>query len=372
MNLKEPDIRYVVFLLCMCLTSLSLTAQKFNDSILVNERKIDRPLTLHKGQLQFTPGYEISVISKEYDAESEIVNLSDQGTASVQHKYYLELNYGILDFLQASIALNYARRFERHETQQIFIYLNDIPDIEITTFDDYKGFEDICMGAVIRLPLKTRIFEFSLSPGFLMPLFSNNPGPPENSISLPSVEQPYTKITYRNNHKAGNGSKSIKIGASSIIRPLRDFSISARLNYAWPVSESETVRWIHQLDGSTFVYDDIPYKYLSGNMLDYEVNLSYQAISWFNVTLSWYSRRTWSGWSELTGFRIENPHSGLSLVSAGCEVKATGRLWLTEFIHIPVYGKSTLAPYAIYLGISYNLFPFTRNLRQLRNDNGRK
>lgn len=366
MKLKKPYMRYPIFLFSLLQMALSINAQTFKDSVLVNERKIDRPLTLHKGQLQFNPAYEISIISKEYDANSNNINLADEGIASVLHKYYFELNYGILDFLQASITLNYAKRGERHENHIITL---SNTYLDVTYFDDYKGFEDFYLGTVIKLPLKTKKIEIALSPGVYLPLFSNNPQAPENSIVLPTDYQNFTKIIYHNNHKIGNGSKAIKIGASAIVRPVNDFSISAELNYSWPISESKSISWIHQLNGSTFVYDDIPYKYLIGNTLDYEVNLAYQAISWFNVSLSYYYKRTYSGWSEITGFRIGNPESKLSLLSIGYEIKATSKLWINEFTDISVSGKNQLAPFSIYLGISYNLFPFDKKLKQGQIDN---
>jgi hypothetical protein len=362
-------MRYSILLFCLFLTDLTLNAQTFNDSILVNERKIDRPLTLHKGQLQFNPAYEISVISKEYDNNSNKIILADKGTASVLHKYYFELNYGILDFLQASITLNYAKRGESHENQLIYVQLNNEPDFDITYFDDYKGFEDFYLGTVIKLPLKTKKIEIALSPGIYIPLFSNNPKAPENSISFPSDSQPFTKIIYHNNYKIGNGSKAIKIGTCAIVRPCNNFSISAKFNYSWPISESETISWIDELNGSTFVYKDIPYKYLISNALDYEVDLAYQAISWFNVSSSYYYKKTSSGWSEISGFRIENPESKLSLLSIGYEIKATSKLWISQFIDIPVSGKNQLAPFSIYLGISYNLFPFNKKLKPGEIDN---
>ena len=360
MKLKKPYMRYTIFLFCLLLTALTINAQTFKDSILVNERKIDRPLTLHKGQLQFNPAYEISIISKEYDNNSNTIILADEGTASVLHKYYFELNYGILDFLQASIKLNYAKRGERHENH--IITLSDTY-LDVTYFDDYKGFEDFYLGTVIKLPLKTKKIEIAVSPGIYIPLFSNNPEAPENTISFPSSGQPFTKIIYHNNHKTGNGSKALKIGASTIVRPGNDFSISAELNYSWPISESESISWIHELNGSTFVYYAVPYKYLIGNTLDYKIDLAYQAISWFNVSLSWYYKKTSSGWSEITGFRVGNPESRLSLMSIGYEIKATGKLWINEFTDIPVSGKNQLAPFSIYLGISYNLFPAKKKLK---------
>jgi len=362
-------MRYSIFLFYLFLTGLNLNAQTLNDSILVNERKIDRPLTLHKGQLQFNPAYEISIISKKYDNNSNKIILANEGTASVLHKYYFELSYGILDFLQASVTLNYSKRGERHEDQRIWLTFAEQPDFYIIYFDDHKGFEDFYLGTVIKLPLKTKKIEIALSPGFYIPLFSNNPKAPNNSISLSSDGQPTTKIIYHDNHKTGNGSQALKIGASTIVRPGNDFSISAKMNYSWPISESESITWIHELNGATFIYDNIPYKYIIGNKLDYEVNLAYQAISWFNVSLSYYYTKTSSGWSEITGFRIRNPESKLSLLSIGYEIKATSKVWVNQFIDIPLSGKNQLAPFSIYLGISYNLFPFNKKLKPVQIEN---
>ena len=148
------------------------------------------------------------------------------------------------------------------------------------------------------------------------------------------------------------------------MRPGNSLSISARLNYSWPVAVSQTVQWIHQLSGSSFIYDDIAYKYIIGNTLDYEVNLAYQAISWFNLFLSWYSESTTSGWSEITGFRIGNPGYKLSLMTIGYEIKATGRVWINQSASIALTGKNQLAPFSIYLGLSYSLFPFEKKFKQ--------
>ncbi|MBW6501089.1 MAG: hypothetical protein K0B05_06805 [Bacteroidales bacterium] len=357
-------MKYIIALFCLLYASLTLKGQASGDSILINERKIDRPLTLHKGQLQFNSAYEISVILKEFDNSSKGLLLSDKGTASVRHKYLIDLNYGILDFLQASVALNYSLRGERSESHRIWVTYAEQPDFYITSFDEYKGFDDLYIGTVIKLPLKTSVIEIALSPGFYLPLFSARPEAPEHSIQLPSVGQPVTLITYHNNHTSGKGSKALKIGAGTILRPGKGLSISAGVNYTWPVAVSETVNWIHQLSGSSFIYNAIDYKYLIGNTLDYEVSLAYQAISWFNLSLSWYSESTSSGWTEVTGFRIGNPESKVSIMTINYEIKATGRVWINQSASVALTGKNQLAPFSICLGLSYNLFPFEKRIKQ--------
>ena len=310
-----------ILLISIVLISYLTSAQLNKDSILMNERTIDRPLTLHKGQVQINSAYDISILSKKFDADGNKLDLETQGTASVLHKYLFEFNYGILDFLQASIAINYNKRGERKENTIIYSYETE-PYLDISYFDEYKGFEDIYVGMIIKLPLKSDKFEFAIAPGIYLPLFSIEPKEPEHTITYPSVDQPFTKINYHNHHKFGNGAMAVKLGALTKIKASNDISISAQFNYTAPLSESESVFWIYQLDGSSFVYEKIPYKYLISNKLDYEINLGYQAISWFNVSLAYKARQHTAGWSEETSLRIGNLETKLSLISIGYEIKA--------------------------------------------------
>ena len=353
-------MKKLILLVGVLLTPFATSAQTVNDSILANERKIDRPITLHKGQFQINPAYEISILSKEYDKDGNKLDLAEQGKASVLHRYSFEFNYGILDFLQASISINYNKKGERKEN--VILYSTDTePYYDISYFDDYKGLEDIYLGTIFKIPLKSNKLEFAISPGIYLPIFSNEPKAPEHRIALASTDQPFIKLNYHYHHKFGNGAAAIKFGVLTKIRTSDNFNIFAQLNYSAPISESESVYWVHQLNESKFEYKKIPYKYLISNSLDYGIDLEYQAISWFNVSLSFTKKKYSSGWTEITGLRIENPETKLSLLSFGYEIKATPKLWVTQFINIPVGGKNQLAALSIFTGISYNLFPFNND-----------
>lgn len=356
-------MRFLILLTLILLAGFSLHAQTLRDSILVNERKIDRPLTLHKGQLQFITGYEISVISREYDNMSSSVSLADKGIASILHKYSFELNYGLIDFIQTSVALNFARRGQRHETLYLWTTNPEAPAYEVTYFEEYTGFEDIYLGGVFKVPFETKRVEITLSPGIYLPLFSNKPDTPEHSVELPDEENYTTKILYHDHQRMGNGSLTVRAGTSFLLRLPWNINISSRVNYSGPVSESKSIRWVHQLHGSTFIYDDIPYKYLIGRTLDYKLEMTFPVISWFSATLSWSGRNTHDGWSEITGYRIKYPDVRLSVLSAGYEIIASGRLWISEYVNIPISGKNQLAPFSIYLGVCYNLFPFEKRIK---------
>jgi hypothetical protein len=260
-----------------------------------------------------------------------------------------------LDFLQASVAVDYAKKGERGEDE--FIVPNLTEKIFVNYLDEYKGFSDFYLGVLFKLPFKSKRFEIALSPGIYVPWLSNEPKEPEHSII---VEYPYTFISYHNNYKMAKGSSALKLGASTILRLNKNFNINAQLNYSGPISESQSIRWIHQLNGTTFEYEDIDYEYLISNSLDYKIDLHYQAISWFNISVSYGGIRNSDGWSEITGARIGNPEKKISFFTIAYEIIVTGKLWMYQTIDIPVTGKNQSAPFCINTGISYNLFPFNK------------
>lgn len=350
-------MKKLIILAFIFLSGQLVIAQIFPDTILTNERKIDRPITLHKGQFQFNPAYEISILSKSYDNDGNKEDLAELGSASVLHRYLFEVNYGILDFIQASIALNYSKRGERSENVMIYSTVEE-PYYDISYFNDYKGFEDFYLGLKSKLPIKSKKFEFGTYLGISLPLSKNKYPEPNHSITLPTSELPFTKLNYHYKHKMGSKTSVFNFGLQTILRTGDKFGFRAELDYNAPLSESKDVLWTHEINGTDFEYHKTFYNYLVSNKLFYQLGIEYQAISWFNIELSFSKVKTTKGWSEITGLRIENRETKLSVLSIAYEIKVTSQLWLSQSLNFPTGGKNTLGPFMINTGISYNLFPF--------------
>lgn len=350
--MKKLTISVIIFL-----AGQMVFAQIYPDSILVNERKIDRPITLHKGQFQFNPAYEISILSKSYDKDGNKQNLAELGSASVLHRYLFEINYGILDFIQASFDINYSKRGERTENFMLYSTVEE-PFYDISYFNDYKGFEEFYLGLKSKLPIKSEKFEFGSYLGISLPLSKNKHPEPNHSITLPTPELPYTKLNYHYNHKMGYKTAVFNFGLQTIFRTGKNIGFRAELDYQAPLSESEDVLWTHRINGTDFDYQKKYYNYLISNKLYYQFSIEYQAISWFNTALSFSKSKSTKGWSEITGLRIENNETKLSVLTIDYEIKVTGQLWLSQSLNFPVGGQNTLGPFMINTGISYNFFPF--------------
>ena len=108
----------ILLIRVLLLTVFSIHAQVNSNNqdpigILLNERVIDRPVSLHKGQLQTNAFYMFDFFTKSYDNNSVKSNLRDQGIASAMHSYLFNINYGILEHIQLTIAMSYTSTTQR-------------------------------------------------------------------------------------------------------------------------------------------------------------------------------------------------------------------------------------------------------------------
>ena len=85
--MKKPvNIVIVIALLLFPLTGLC----QGDSYSLLTERYIDRPLSMHRGQLQWNSGYEFSSLNKLYDINGASLDLDEEGLASAQHLFPLQ------------------------------------------------------------------------------------------------------------------------------------------------------------------------------------------------------------------------------------------------------------------------------------------
>ena len=123
--------------------------QNRGDSLLRNERSIDRPVIVHHGQLRISAGYNFATLRSRFDEDGDKIKLADQGTVSVQHSTFLDLKYGYGEFLQLNIAANFKSRNER--TQPVRVS-NPVNSVEISEIRQFTGMEDLFVGAEVLLP----------------------------------------------------------------------------------------------------------------------------------------------------------------------------------------------------------------------------
>ncbi len=228
-----------------------------------------RPLTLYKGQFQANAGYKFAIRSRSFDKDGNLIVLKDVGTASVYHYYFLEMKYGVTNFLELSAQTNYMKRGVRSVTESYYASVSDA--ILVNTVTETKGFGDILILASLRLPITYKWFDVSISGGTYIPSAKYQPAEPTHKVSNITAASAFT-VDYHFNNKNGYGIPVWQLSGASKFT-VSKFSLEADFTYRKPVNEGQNIRWDQELTvAKTFTYSNNTYKYLLNS--SYDVNAS--------------------------------------------------------------------------------------------------
>ncbi len=321
--------------------------------ILLNERVVDRPVSLHKGQLQTNAFYTFDFFTKSYDHNSSRSDLRDQGIASAMHGYLFNISYGILEHIQLTVGMNYISTSQRSNVKYLFISENAIHESEIT---EIKGFEDLFIGSLLRLPLNLTFFDIGISLGITLPTAKYRSEHPEHQIESVAGFTNSFIFNYHNINPPGKGVPAFLIGIQGKFRTSK-MAVNLRSDYWMSNKETTNIYWQYRIENNEFQYQSNEYNYMVDDMFSLAIHIDYQAFAWFDIFGGFSSENTFGGWSEQYGPRISNYEISLNSLFIGFEIQATPHIRLYQKVGQSISGKSTLAPFSFQTGINYNLFP---------------
>lgn len=314
-----------------------------------------RPLTLYKGQFQANAGYKFAIRSRSFDKDGNLIVLKDVGTASVYHYYFLEMKYGVTNFLELSAQTNYMKRGVRSVTESYYASVSDA--ILVNTVTETKGFGDILILASLRLPITYKWFDVSIRGGTYIPSAKYQPAEPTHKVSNITAASAFT-VDYHFNNKNGYGIPVWQLSGASKFT-VSKFSLEADFTYRKPFNEGQNIRWDQELTvAKTFTYSNNTYKYLLNSSYDVNASLHFQATGWLNIELnSWYFY-SGGGWTEYWGDKYKNRKENLFTLEPVLEIQISPAIKIYEVASFPLWGKNMDAPFSLFMTLSYNLFPF--------------
>ncbi len=340
---------------CMAAISLALLPWTVSGQVpsafeVLTERYVDRPVAMHRGQLQFNSGYDFSVINRKYDPEGESIDLTTDGSASSRHRFPFDIRYGILEFLQVSASTNYASMGIRSQNR---VTVTGVGNISIKELQVYRGMDDLYLGLDLSNPLRMDFLDIALRAGIFLPLFDHNPDQPSHRVEITEPYPDAMEIEYRYNNKTGLGVPVVSFGGTLKIRSSR-FSLSARLGYSSGTKTGESISWESRLSEGEISYRQAPYEYSVGNTLDYGGILAWQAIDWFAVLLSFEGSRNTGAWSTETGLKVLDGTKAIHSAGIGYDIQVAPSLRLSQRLLLPYTGQNILASRVFQTGISLN------------------
>lgn len=354
-------MRHLLLILFFVSGPLYLSAQQVSgDSILASERAIDRPITMHKGQLRSTGGYGLNFISRRYDIRGESVDLAEDGIAnSIRHRFAVDLRYGVNDYIQINTAIGYSTETVRQKTDYI-VPSGPEPMVSHDVTRRYTGLEDLYVGVDLRAPLKTRKVDVAVALGLTLPLSPFEQEKPKHSFqSAEGQADAIHQFIYRYEYPRGTGITVARLGSFIKYRTAR-WAFSGRVDYAHGLKEGSGVEWRHQLnDDGTFDYRRDTFTYRLADSFSYYGELEYQAGRWLDVFLNASGHTAYRGWtSSQEDLKVATPYETSWVVSPGAEIMVTPRWWVRGRIDFSVAGKSFEAPLSTHVSAMYNVFPF--------------
>ena len=338
------------------LSNIALAQTIPGDSLLANERAIDRPLTLHAGQLRLTGAYGLAILSRRYDLYGDAMSLNDEGLSSTRHRLLFDIKYGVNDFIQVNIANAYSKNVVRERTQ--YIAMDPDPVVSHDVVKNHSGTEDLYVGVDMRAPLKTRKVDIAVTLGATLPTASYEPTVPEHSFESTRRDgDQIHKFTYRYHYPQGKGVTVASAGTMIKYR-LAKFAFAARVDYAHGLTDGKSYEWRHQLtDDGTFEYRKDPFTYRLPDTFLYFAEIEYQPIPRLVVFAGGYGHTAFRGWtSSEEDLKVAVPYQNSWMISAGAEIIINRRLWVRERITLPVAARSYDAPVSFETTVMYNLF----------------
>jgi len=349
-----------LFLICFSQVKSQTDSNPTDKYTLLTMPYNKRPLTLYKGQFQAYAGYKFALRSRSFDNNGDAIDLKKDGNSSVLHYYFVELKYGVLDFLELGIETSYMRQGIRAESTTYMSYVDVLSqsEITVTNLNEYKGMGDLFLNASLRLPFDLKTFDFKLSGGMFLPVAKYKPEIPTSTITDELDANNYT-INYHFNNRNGFGVPVYLVSAAAKFT-FSKFTAEADFTFRDPLKEGTNIRWNQTMINHSFSYSSSSYRYLPDRAMMINASLHYQAAGWFNIYMNGRYFRTSKGWTEYWGLQFSNPEIQLLTLEPGYELQISPSLRLYQVAGFALAGKNSDAPFFMVTTLSYNIFPFKK------------
>jgi len=325
-----------------------ISAQDKSPLSLLTQAYSERPLTLHKGQFSVFTGYELSILNKKYTNTGEIILLKEDGSAAVKNMIPFRIEYGVLEFLQLSAGLNYAKSGLRSRNRTIYGFDSYL---DINELIEIKGIDQLSLVLSLRSPKEFSHLDFSVSGGLNIPLSDNKPGKPDHTYFESGG---FAMLNYHYFEKYSPGVSSSQFGGA-LKYMHKTFSVFASYLFQSSLKDGTNIHWDGVINSGVFEYSSREYKYNTGQCSNWESIISYQAIKWFNFQLFLNGYNAKNGWSNLTGLKIGYPDMSVLYGGLGYEIQVTSNIRLSQQFRMPLQGESYSASVIFLTGINYSI-----------------
>ncbi|MBN2215248.1 MAG: hypothetical protein JW723_13505 [Bacteroidales bacterium] len=344
----------LIVLAVFTLSDFTFAQDNITKFSLLTERAVDRPLTMHKGQLQANIQYGFSRNTLKYNDFGSSLNLQEEGIAFSDHVFEARFSYGLFEMIEINAEAVYQSSIERKAE---YMVLSEEGIRYYSEFTEAKGFKDIYLGAKVRPLPDYDFFDLCLENGITFPTASFNPDLPEHEFELNETEENISYIKYHYNENHGTGVAVYYIGVTLKIR-LQRMAFLGSFKHQRPLKEGIKTEWRSSLTDSRFDYAGLNYKFKPNNTSYAAITCHYQLFPWFDLYGDIQYQKSSGGWSYQLLQQRKDPVEKVISGCLGYEIQASPLIRIFQHINFSMTGQNTNGYYLVITGASFNLFPF--------------
>ncbi|HOT15359.1 MAG TPA: hypothetical protein PK252_11420 [Bacteroidales bacterium] len=321
------------------------------------ERYIDRPLTLHSSNMEFSFGYQFGVLSSIYDNKSNSVSIADAGIASSSQAANIQFTYGVTENWQVQAFVNYSyintsTAMVAQSTGNTVMQTEGIEKIS-GMFDPELRMAYLLIGSDKKLSL-------SVGGGLTLPVSAHKPDKPEIKYFAGSLDEYRFVYNYRNG--AGSMAYNLNMALKYRFGGTSDNNHSSKLiarlftDFYTTPGKVSTNDWQYVFDAENpndFTYQELPVKYKKGDWLVNRLYFDYQAYTIASFMFGISNRLYFHGWKQTADLKVSEYDVSETAFSVGAHIQASPRLRIDESFTLPVMGKSIRTFFTCQLSLVY-------------------
>ncbi|MDH5379576.1 MAG: hypothetical protein OEW75_01915, partial [Cyclobacteriaceae bacterium] len=289
-----------IILIFTFIASFNIEAQNL-DSILLNETRLQRPLTNHKGQLRVDFKYSYGFSNTAFNSNAERLSLQEKGVNSIEQKMDMNFKYGLSENLQIGWYLSYISFNESEPTRyrQEWITTQKDNNIEENYLNVNRGLTDWLVQLDYNFRNFTNPHDFVLSFGALLPVGKKNYQQPivtfEDTPDYFPTRDDYT-LDVTTFSPVGKGVVHLNFEMSSKLR-FEKSAINLQAGHSLPGGSTQINNWYYNMQtDSSILYHEYSTRVRPQNKTFLTASYERQLFPWFNVNLGYSAFFLRSGW----------------------------------------------------------------------------
>jgi hypothetical protein len=354
-------LRNIFLISLVHIITISYTYGQDSPNKSTGERYIDKPLTLHKNNLEFGLGYQFGALTNIYDNNGHVV--ADEGIAASNYAVNTQLTYGITERLQLQTLVNffsYTRRIE--PVLQSGVGLNPITYTQ--GIINYKGLIDPNFNLKYLLLSNKHKVSIAIGGGISLPMAKYRPEKPNIDAYVYDKYTMGYNFLYTNHNGLGTSAYNLNCAIKLSLRGFREnISLSKLIvrlytDYYMAPATVSTNDWHYVFEAGNpngYTVQSLSIKHKEGNWFSNKLLIDWQA---FNITSFQFgasNRYYFHGWNQTDYMKTAENDVSETCLLLGSHIQASQRLRIDNFVSIPVKGRNIDSFFNCQIALVYYL-----------------